>query len=118
MKTIQVDASLSRAPEVSAPIIAPELSVLRPGTWARRLVWILAVVAAVWAVAAGVSFVIQHTSLKDRFTAHIAAALGRPVEVGSYGFTLWGGPTLQVQSVSVAEDPRFGQEYFLRAESL
>ena len=97
---------------------APALSVLHPGTWARRLGWILAIVAAVWAVAAGVSFLIQHTSLKNRLTAHIAAALGRPVEVGSYDFTLWGGPTLEVQSVSVAEDPRFGQEYFLRAESV
>jgi hypothetical protein len=118
MKSIQTDAAPSHAAGVSSPMASPALSVLRPGTWARRVVWFLAIAAAVWAVAVGVSFLIQHTSLKDRLTAHIAAALGRPVEVGSYDFTLWGGPTLEVQSISVAEDPRFGQEYFLRSESV
>ncbi len=70
------------------------------------------------AVAAGISILIQHTRLKGRLTARISAALGRPVEVGSYDFTLWGGPALEAQSVSVAEDSRFGREYFLRAESI
>jgi uncharacterized protein involved in outer membrane biogenesis len=46
------------------------------------------------------------------------AAFGRPVEVGSYRFSLWGRPTLEAHSVTVSEDPRFGHEYFLRAESL
>src|SRR4029077_21141390 len=43
---------------------------------------------------------------------------GRPVEVRRYDFSLWGWPTLEAQSVTVSEDPRFGHEYFLRAESL
>ncbi len=45
-------------------------------------------------------------------------AFGRPVEVGNYDFSLWSGPTLEAESVTVAEDPRFGHEYFLRAQSL
>ena len=38
--------------------------------------------------------------------------------MGRYNFSLWGGPTLEAQSVTFSEDPRFGYEYFLRAESL
>jgi len=91
---------------------------LPPAIWARRLVWILALLAAALALTAGVSLLIEHTRLKTRLTARIAAELGRSVEVGRYEFTLWGGPTLEAQSISVAEDPRFGQEYFLRAETL
>ena len=38
--------------------------------------------------------------------------------MGSYDFSLWGGPTLSARSVTVGEDPQFGREYFLRAESV
>lgn len=61
---------------------------------------------------------IRHTRLERRLTAQLEAAFGRPVEVGRYDFSLWGGPTLEAQSVVVGEDPRFGNEYFLRAEAL
>jgi len=40
------------------------------------------------------------------------------VNVGEYDFSLWTGPTLEAQFVTVAEDPRFGYEYFMRADSL
>ena len=60
----------------------------------------------------------QHTRLRRVLTAQIEAAFGRPVEVGSYDFSLWDGPALEANSVTVGEDPRFGQEYFLRAESM
>ncbi len=66
----------------------------------------------------GISLLLQHTPLRQKLTSRLEAAFGRPVEVGSYDFSLWGGPTLEAQSVTVAEDPRFGHEYFLRAESL
>jgi uncharacterized protein involved in outer membrane biogenesis len=118
MKSIPADASPS-SPEQISPSMAVSLSPgLGPAIWARRLVWILALLAAVLAMTAGVSLLIQHTRLKSRLTARIAAELGRRVEVGSYEFTLWGGPTLEARSISVAEDPRFGQEYFLRAETV
>jgi hypothetical protein len=38
--------------------------------------------------------------------------------VGNYDFSLWSGPTLVAESVTFSEDPRFGNEYFLRAESV
>jgi hypothetical protein len=50
--------------------------------------------------------------------ARLEAVFGRPVEVRSYDFSLWGGPTLSARSVTVGEDPQFGHEYFLRAESV
>ena len=73
---------------------------------------------ALWIANLALSFAIQHTSLNRRITARLDAAFGRPVEVGSYRFSLWGRPTLEARSVTVSEDPRFGHEYFLRAESL
>ena len=65
-----------------------------------------------------ISLAIQHTRLRRILTARIEAAFGRPVEVGSYDFSLWSGPALEANSVTVGEDPRFGHEYFLRAESM
>jgi hypothetical protein len=82
------------------------------------LTWIVLVLAGLWLTDIAISLLIQHTALKRRVTSHLAAAFGRSVEVGSYKFTLWTGPALEARSVTVSEDPRFGQEYFLRAESL
>jgi hypothetical protein len=90
----------------------------RAGGGRRWLAWIIAMAAALWIVNAGLSLLIQHTRLNRKFTEHLEAAFGRPVEVGRYEFRLWAGPALEAESVVVAEDPRFGNEYFLRAESL
>ncbi len=83
--------------------------------WARIVLLFL---IALWIANLALSFAIQHTSLNRRITARLDAAFGRPVEVGSYRFSLWGRPTLEARSITVSEDPRFGREYFLRAESL
>jgi hypothetical protein len=71
-----------------------------------------------WVANESISIAIQHTSLNRKITARLEFAFGRTVEVGSYSFSLWGRPTLEARSVVVGEDPRFGREYFLRAESL
>ena len=71
-----------------------------------------------WLADLGVSLLIRHTRLQRRLTARLEAVFGRSVEVGSYDFSLWGGPTLEAHSVTFGEDPRFGHEYFLRADSL
>lgn len=90
----------------------------RPRGWMRWPKWILFFLILVWLAGAGISLLIRHTPLQKKITARLAAAFGRPVEVGSYNFTLLDGPTLRAQSVTFGEDPRFGHEYFLRAESL
>jgi hypothetical protein len=84
----------------------------------RWLIWILLVPFFLWGASAGISLVIQHSRLQRQLTARLAAAFGRPVEVGRYDFSFWGGPVLEAQSVTIGEDPRFGREYFLRADSM
>ena len=64
------------------------------------------------------SLVVRSRPVSRAITARLRAAFGRPVEVGGYGFSLWQGPRIEADSITVAEDPRFGNEYFLRAVSL
>jgi hypothetical protein len=84
----------------------------------RALKWIVIAACAIWLFDTAASLVITHTRLHRRFTARLAAAFGRPVDVGGFEFSLWTGPELEADSVVVADDPRFGHEYFLHAESL
>jgi hypothetical protein len=86
--------------------------------WPGWLKWIVLAFACLWLADTGISLLIRHTTMKRRLTARLEAAFGRPVDVRSYGFSLWTGPELEAYSVRVAEDPRFGNEYFLRAESV
>jgi uncharacterized protein involved in outer membrane biogenesis len=107
--------------EDSAAIASADVAVGRPskrGLWKRPIQWLLLLVIALWAADTGISLLIHHTVLQKKLTARLSAAFGRPVEVGRYEVSIWTGPTLEAQSVTVSEDPRFGQEYFLRAESL
>jgi AsmA-like C-terminal region len=83
--------------------------------WLRRIILLLVVL---WLAAEGVSLAMQYTRLHRILTAQIAAAMGRPVEVRSYHFSFWDGAVIQARSVVVGEDPRFGAEYFLRADSM
>src|SRR5271168_2628160 len=83
--------------------------------WAKSLIVLL---IFLWLADSGVSLLIRHTRLQRRLTARLETVFGRSVEVGSYDFSLWGGPTLEAHSVTFGEDPRFGHEYFLRADSL
>jgi hypothetical protein len=80
--------------------------------------WILLLLLIYGAVGTGLSWIVQHTRLRRSLTARIEAAFGRPVEVGRFDVSLLGPPRLVAESVTVAEDPRFGSEYFLRAEEL
>src|SRR5271163_875719 len=90
----------------------------RRRSWSRRFRWLVTLLIFLWLADFGVSLLIRHTRLQRRLTARLESVFGRSVEVGRYDFTLWGGPTLEAQSVSFGEDPRFGHEYFLHAESL
>jgi AsmA-like C-terminal region len=79
--------------------------------------WIFLALLLLWAAGPLISLAIQHSDLRRDLTARLQAAFGRPVEVGRYHFSFF-GPVLSAESVAVADDPRFGQEYFLRADSL
>ena len=90
----------------------------RSRRWARWPKYLLLFFIFLWVMDVGISFLIRHTRLQKKLTARLESVFGRSVEVGSYNFSLWGGPILEAQSVTFGEDPRFGYEYFLRADSL
>ncbi len=101
------------------PHTAPlESAAPRRRSWTRWLRWLVALMICVWLAGFGVSLLIRHTRLQRRLTARLESVFGRSVEVGRYDFSLWGGPTLEAQAVTFGEDPRFGHEYFLHADSL
>lgn len=91
---------------------------LRRRPWVTWTKWIVLVAVGLWLAGVGISLLIQYTHLHQKFTERLAAAFGRPVEVRRYDFSFLDGPVLEAHSVTVAEDVRFGHEYFLRAESM
>jgi hypothetical protein len=106
---------------LSEPVLhtpPPESAPPRCRSWTRWPRWIVLFLIFLWLADFGVSLLIRHTRLQRRLTARLESVFGRSVEVGRYDFSLWGGPTLEAQSVTFGEDPRFGREYFLRADSL
>jgi hypothetical protein len=83
--------------------------------WIRRIALLIVIL---WVASEALSLAVQHTGIRKILTAHLQSAFGRPVDVGGYAFSLWNGFALEANSVIVQEDPRFGQEYFLRADSM
>ncbi|HEV2490551.1 MAG TPA: AsmA family protein [Candidatus Acidoferrales bacterium] len=79
---------------------------------------ILAVVVLFLALDYGMSGLVRSGWLHERFTRRLEAAFGRPVEVSNYSFSLLEGPRLEANYITVGEDPRFGNEYFLRADQV
>jgi hypothetical protein len=90
-------------------------AIMKRRFWLRLFLAGMAVVcAASWGISGALAFGWARRSL----LARLAVSFGRPVDVGHFEFSLLSGPQLEADSVSVSEDPRFGQEYFLRAEQL
>jgi hypothetical protein len=88
---------------------------MRKQKWLRSIL-ILALLAL--AASAGLSRILRTAAARRYLTAHLVASFGRPVEVARFDFSLLDGARLEAHSVTVAEDPHFGNEYFLRAETL
>jgi len=83
--------------------------------WLRRF---LIVIVACFALDWSLSLLLESGWLHQALTRKLEAAFGRPVEVSHYAFGLLEGPRLEANRITVAEDPRFGNEYFLRADQL
>jgi hypothetical protein len=79
---------------------------------------VLLSLAGLVAASFGLSLALDGGWARRSLLARLAAGFGRPVEVGGLGFNLLSGLRLEAQSVTVADDPQFGHEYFLRAERL
>jgi AsmA-like C-terminal region/AsmA family len=84
----------------------------------RLLWWLIGPVICVALASWSFSLALQGGWLRRSLSARLAATFGRPVEVAHFGFTILGGPEFEADSVTVGEDARFGQEYFLRADRL
>jgi hypothetical protein len=78
----------------------------------------LTVVALLMAMQFGVSLLVRTRRMHAYLTGQLEKAFGRPVEVGHFSVQLLPAPQLDAEQVSVGEDPAFGNEYFLRADSL
>ncbi len=80
--------------------------------------WALIFAIALVAVSSGLSRALQTSSARQYLIAHLDASFGRTVDVARFDFSLLDGARLEAHSVTVAEDPHFGNEYFLRSETL
>src|SRR5580700_2291519 len=84
-------------------------------TWLRVVLigGVLLVVASF-----GFSRALRAAASRRYLIAHLAASFGRPVEVSWFDFSLLDGARIEAHLVSVSDDPHFGNEYFLRADTL
>jgi len=81
-----------------------------------RLVLIVAV--SLLAASAVLSRALQTVAARRYLITRLTASFGRPVDVARFDFSLLDGARLEAHALTVAEDPRFGNEYFLRADTL
>jgi hypothetical protein len=83
--------------------------------------WLRAVlIGAVFLLVAsfGFSRALRARAVRRYLIAHLAANFGRPVDVMWFDFSLLDGARIEAHFVSVSDDPHFGNEYFLRADTL
>lgn len=86
--------------------------------WRRFAILIVLALAALLLADLGLSSLLNRGPLRGFLASRLEAKFGRTVEVSNFSISLLGGPRLEANYFTVAEDPRFGQEYFLRAERL
>jgi uncharacterized protein involved in outer membrane biogenesis len=87
----------------------------------RSRKWLIVFLATtLFCVAFGVvlSQFVASEKAKRYLTARLEQAFGRPVDVSGFGVRWVPTPGIVANRVSISEDPRFGREYFLRAESI
>jgi hypothetical protein len=88
---------------------------MRKRKWLR---WLVVLALLLLTASIGLSRALRTDAARRYLIAHLVASFGRPVEVGRFDFSLLDGARLEAHSVTVSEDPHFGNEYFLRAETL
>jgi hypothetical protein len=74
--------------------------------------------AVLLAAQAGVSLLVRTRHVRSYLTAHLESAFGRPVQVGRFSVQILPITELDVDGVTIGDDPAFGNEYFLRAERM
>jgi hypothetical protein len=81
-----------------------------------RTIWIGGVLLLV--ASFGFSRALRAGAVRRYLIAHLAASFGRPVDVSWFDFSLLDGARIEAHFVSVSDDPKFGNEYFLRSDTL
>jgi AsmA family/AsmA-like C-terminal region len=74
--------------------------------------------AILLALQAGISLLTRTHRMKENLIVHLESAFGRPVQAGRFSVQILPIPELEVDNVTIGEDPAFGHEYFLRAEQM
>jgi hypothetical protein len=65
-----------------------------------------------------VSLVVRTQRMRGYLIAHLEKTFGRPVQADNFSVQIFPMPELDVDGVTIGEDPSFGTEYFLRAERM
>jgi hypothetical protein len=88
-------------------------------SWLRKYGGIaLVVLALLIAAQVGVSLLVRTHRMHGYLIAHLTSSFGRPVQVGGLSVAILPIPELDVNAITVGENPAFGNEYFLRAEHM
>jgi uncharacterized protein involved in outer membrane biogenesis len=77
----------------------------------------LAIVAAVVLAQVAASILVRTPAGHDFLLRHLERAFGRPVEVRHFEAGVFPWLRLDAEGITVADDPSFGNEYFLRADN-
>jgi hypothetical protein len=83
--------------------------------WLRRIALLFVLLLA---ANAALSWLVSRGRVQRALAARLTAAFGRPVDVSNFEIGFLGGVKLVANYVTVSEDPRFGYEYFIRADRL
>jgi AsmA protein len=75
------------------------------------------IVAVLLVIVIALPFFVDANSFRPRLESELTAALGRQVKVGNLSFSLLSG-SVGADDISIAEDPAFGKEAFVRAKAL
>ena len=87
----------------------------RARTYAK---WIALVIALLILAQIGLPYALRNRRMRAYLLAHLEKSFGRRVEAQDFSIDLLPFPQVEVDGVSIGEDPAFGQEYFLRADKL
>lgn len=80
--------------------------------------WIAAVVIFLLLAQMGLPYVMQTRRMRAYLLAHLERSFGRPVQARGFSMQILPFPRVDVEDVSIEENPSFGHEYFLRADRL
>lgn len=94
---------------------------IMPTRRSRKRKWLFALLTLVLlflVLAIAASRLVASKHAAQYLTTRLERAFGRPVEVSNFSVRWIPIPGIVAERVTIGEDPRFGHEYFLRADSI